>query len=292
MQRLTKLILLLNRIIPPTYVHSNLAKAKRTVDDYQHWEYEEIEHIYRYFEPYWNLKGKIVLDIGCGLGGKLLFYVRDGAERVIGVDLRMFSTLASSKLAFERGGDKIKIALADGTALPFPDNAFDAVISVNVLEHVVNPALFLKECNRVLRPGGYVYLYFPPFYSPWGAHLDSWINFPWPHLLFSAQSLVKAAAIVEEQKRYNEQFILPARVPWSELQDLYELNRLTIHRFKKLIKRSGLRVILLRFLPFGHHALRQGFLREVLLCLLRALSQIPLLNEVIVTKIVCVLTKG
>jgi SAM-dependent methyltransferase len=41
----------------------------------------------------------------------------------------------------------------DGT-LPVPDESFDALISTQVLEHVADPATYLAECHRVLRPGG------------------------------------------------------------------------------------------------------------------------------------------
>jgi SAM-dependent methyltransferase len=272
-------------------MHMDLIRAKQTVRDYHCWEYEEIKRIYKEFDPYWDLQGKVVLDVGCGLGGKLPFYVRQGAKQVIGIDLRLFSALSANRLLLEQGGSEIKIAVADGAELPFADSTFDVVISINVLEHVAIPISVLKECRRVLRPGGYFYLYFPPFYSPWGAHLDSWINFPWPHLFFPEQIIVQAASLVEEQVHYNEQFILPARVPWGELQELYELNRLTIRQFIKLVREADFRVLLFRLLPLGHQLLRQNVPGKILLTLLRRASQIPVVNEIVVTKIVCVLTK-
>lgn len=288
-----KLILLLNKLVPATPVHAELAEAKRTVRSYQQWEYEEIKRIYKDFDPYWDLEGKIILDVGCGLGGKLLFYAEQGAKQVVGVDLRPFSAISASQLTLEhkKYSEIIRIAVADGSELPFADGIFDVVISINVLEHVVDPLAVMKECRRVLRPGGYFYLHFPPFYSPWGPHLDGWINFPWPHLIFSERSLVRAAALVEERKRYNEQFIPPARVHWDKLEGFYELNRLTIRRFLKLVKEADFQILQCRLLPFGRHAFRGGVLGEFLLAWLQLAAHVPFLNEFVVTKIASVLTR-
>lgn len=43
---------------------------------------------------------------------------------------------------------------ADAQALPFPDSTFDGVVSVNLLEHLPDPATFVREAARVLTPGG------------------------------------------------------------------------------------------------------------------------------------------
>lgn len=48
--------------------------------------------------------------------------------------------------------------IGDGEWLPFKSNTFDAVISCSVLEHVKNPFAYVAEINRVLKPGGEVYL--------------------------------------------------------------------------------------------------------------------------------------
>lgn len=52
------------------------------------------------------------------------------------------------------GNPQATLLLREDGTVPAPDGAFDAVLSTQVLEHVVDPALYLRECHRVLRPGG------------------------------------------------------------------------------------------------------------------------------------------
>lgn len=48
----------------------------------------------------------------------------------------------------------LPLVQGDAQALPFADAAFDAVVALDVLEHLANPALALREIGRVLAPGG------------------------------------------------------------------------------------------------------------------------------------------
>src|SRR5262249_4798278 len=57
--------------------------------------------------------------------------------------------------------------LADLTALPFPDNSFDACINIVTLEHVREPASALREIARTLRPGGRLLIIVP---HEWEVH--------------------------------------------------------------------------------------------------------------------------
>jgi SAM-dependent methyltransferase len=54
--------------------------------------------------------------------------------------------------------------LGDGQQLPFKDNVFDTIISVDVLEHVPNPEMFISEMFRVIKPNGVVILSTPFFF--------------------------------------------------------------------------------------------------------------------------------
>jgi ubiquinone/menaquinone biosynthesis C-methylase UbiE len=98
--------------------------------------------------------GDRVLDVGCGPG----FYVDELATQVgptgsvTGVDTSP-QTLALARRRSEGHGN-VSLHLADATALPVPDGAFDAALSVQVLEYVTDPDAALAELHRALRPGG------------------------------------------------------------------------------------------------------------------------------------------
>ena len=65
---------------------------------------------------------------------------------------------------------------AVGESLPFRDNSFDVIISLEVLEHVEQPAAVPREVYRILRPGGWFYLSCPNYLSFREVHYDvAWL---------------------------------------------------------------------------------------------------------------------
>ena len=98
------------------------------------------------------------LEVGCG-AANILRYENDVEENYTGCD---FSTALLENNTRKYPKAKF-VPLTTPNKLPFPDGAFDFVFSVYVLEHVVFPELFLKECLRVLAPGGILALRFPNF---------------------------------------------------------------------------------------------------------------------------------
>jgi SAM-dependent methyltransferase len=77
---------------------------------------------------------------------------------------------------FDRGN--IKLSNEDATALTFPDDSFDAIISISVIEHIPDhgDTAALKEMWRVLRPGGYLVLTIPCLPKYWDEYFpfDQW----------------------------------------------------------------------------------------------------------------------
>ena len=92
------------------------------------------------------------LDIGCG-GGIITEDLAKFSDNVNGIDLSQAS-LNTAKQHAKEAGLSIHYQHAAAESLPFNDNTFDLVTCCDVLEHVDDLGLVIKEINRVLKPGG------------------------------------------------------------------------------------------------------------------------------------------
>jgi ubiquinone/menaquinone biosynthesis C-methylase UbiE len=88
--------------------------------------------------------GAALLDVGCGIGVLGRLYPQLG---LIGVDVS-FPLLRQAK-----SGYSLRLECT-AERLPFPDAAFDGVLAINMLHHVLEPAATTAEFARVLKPGG------------------------------------------------------------------------------------------------------------------------------------------
>jgi len=89
---------------------------------------------------------RTILDLGCGEGLFLSYAVRAG-YRAFGADI--------SALALETAKETgVPVVLCDATAVPFGDETFEIVTCFDVLEHLRDPSVALREIGRVLRRGG------------------------------------------------------------------------------------------------------------------------------------------
>ncbi len=97
-----------------------------------------------------------VLDAGCGTGGTLAWLERYAEARcIVGIDY------SPHALEFCRQRRRWPLVQASVTAIPFPDSVFDLVHCTDVVQHLPrdgSDSQALRECRRVLRPGGALYL--------------------------------------------------------------------------------------------------------------------------------------
>jgi SAM-dependent methyltransferase len=96
----------------------------------------------------------VFLDVGCG-AGQLLAAAAATQRNGIGIDVRLVWLLVAKRLIAAAGGTPF-LAAAMAEALPFADGSIDAVVSLDVIEHVGNVEAYLREIDRVTAPGGRV----------------------------------------------------------------------------------------------------------------------------------------
>jgi SAM-dependent methyltransferase len=109
-----------------------------------------------------DLKGKLVLDVGCGMGRFAEVATRWGA-RVVGIDLSAAAQVAARNLA-----DRDFVAFqADVFALPFALESFDYIYSIGVLHHTPDCEKAVKALPPLLKPGGYLAVWLYSGYNKW-----------------------------------------------------------------------------------------------------------------------------
>ncbi|HJR58834.1 MAG TPA: class I SAM-dependent methyltransferase [Vicinamibacterales bacterium] len=188
-----------------------------------------------------------ILDAGCGGGGMPLSLAEE-ARFVVGIDPAERFQEAGVKLGRERSLAHLHFALADGMYLPFPDGSFDLVLSHAVIEHVADAPLYLRECARVLAPGGRMYLSTAPYLSFAGAHLPR-LKVPIPlHLIAGRpiafatfQFLARHAPWTLKEPANENSFIKAARRGEKKHDDLLEL--VTVRRLRGQIADAGLAIV-------------------------------------------------
>lgn len=161
---------------PSPGVAGRTAPATRTDDQPSSWE------LFRLFtkektdpDPFYSalarrtiatldhpVDGRRILDLGCGHGYDTVAMREAGAE-VVALDMDPAKLWAT--------GEPLPGSVrGDATRLPFPDASFDGIYCSNLLEHTPSTPPVFDEIERVLRPGGWAWVSWTNWYSPWGGH--------------------------------------------------------------------------------------------------------------------------
>jgi len=281
-----KLIFLLNKLFQRPYESfGELTAAKTGAKSYFQWEFEQAERSYSAFEPHINLEGKNVLDVGCGLGGKALFYLLKGARAVTGLDISQTNVQLAQSCFGERQPDSSRrpwLVVADAAAMPFADSSFDVAISTYTFEHLADPAGVLGEMRRIVKPGGEILISFPPYFSPWGGHLTDWIYFPWCQVLFSEEALLNVARAIEETQHIHASLPDFAKIDLAGAVEFPHVRKLTVSGFEFLLETNPLEVLSKIHRPVGADMVR--IWRPVL----SLATRIPLLREMFTSSVVLI----
>lgn len=160
------------------YVSWNLREKSVSTEKSKHLTFENLfNHLETKCEGLEGLKDKRFLDIGCATGFMLDIAEKRGCE-VYGVEL--------STWACEQAGERHRNVFNKPLEqCLFKDSFFDIVSMTDVLEHISSPHPFLKEVNRIIKPGGYVLITTPDNLS-WSRRMmgRKWFQFKYEHVIY------------------------------------------------------------------------------------------------------------
>ncbi len=250
---------------------------------YAQWQYEKGIETIKFYLKHTNInemfKDKVVLDIGCGAAGKTIFYASKGVKKIIGVEILSKYKQEAIELAKNNGMEDIfEFVSADASNTPFEDEYFDTIIMNDAMEHVDEPEMVLKECYRILKKDGKLYLNFPPYNHPYGAHLSDAIGMPWVHVFFGEKTLISTyKELVKNLPDGKEriEFRISKRPDGTEYFSY--INKMTIKRAKQIIENSDFKV--------------EYYSEEPLRNIFKYPAKLPGVKEFLVKMVVCVLKK-
>lgn len=208
-----------------------------------------------------RVRSKRVADYGCGVGAQAIALAATYYCRVVGIDTSPRWLAEAKRSAREQRMEGGQVAFRDSAA---PDllGTFDVVISQHAMEHYDQPEAALETMRRLLRPGGKILMTFaPPWFAPWGAHMNFFCRVPWVHLLFREKTVMSVRAGYRPGRRSYEEC---------------GLNRMSLRKFKTLLSTARMGVDYLKYRGVKGQDWVNG---------------IPLMRELLVNQITCVLAR-
>ena len=220
---------------------------KRHTDRLQY--FSELAHTSRkYFIPY--IKNYIdidrplsILEVGCGDGGNLLPFAREG-HKVIGVDISS-NRINGAKAFFEKEGVKADFVCADILDCEDFDGRFDLVICHDVVEHIRDKREILNKMDGFIKPSGIIFIAFPAWQMPFGGHQQicygRWLSrLPFIHLLPRRLYRKLLSLGGESEECINELMAIKS-------------TGITVERFERLVAETSLEIVNRRLYLINPH---------------------------------------
>ncbi len=219
------------------------------------WEYGMAPRFLEVLPPFFDprlLRGRRLLDAGCGWGGKAVFFAEHlQPKSVDGFDLPGFRPEIPLEFAAKRGVTNCRFTNGFAEEMPYADGQFDVVILEDVLEHVRDPERTIRECFRVLSRPGTVLIKFPSFKSIGGHHLNRAMQFPALHYLLPISTWASGLnyLLIESQGRLRySPFDAIVATRYSPAITA-NLNGLHYSAFREIVGTSGFRTSALALIP-------------------------------------------
>jgi len=219
------------------WILSKLLIAPHTVDPSLSIYSSSFDEIQKYFKLS-DMNGLTVMDFGCGYGRTVLDIAKLGPRQVIGLDIRDSVLHEARKLAENEKLSNVKFVNAFTDDVKELYGKVDIIVSIDAFEHYGDPAKVLDEMDKYLARDGRVYISFgPPWWHPYGAHLQFMTRLPWPHVMFTERVLMAARSLYKTDGAVKFEQVAGG------------LNRMSVRKFEQLIDNSVFRIMTLQPIP-------------------------------------------
>jgi ubiquinone/menaquinone biosynthesis C-methylase UbiE len=126
--------------------------SKAFFDDLDEYRFDKLHYLPQLVD-FASFRGQRLLEVGCGIGTDLVRFAQGGA-RVTGIDLAQTAIDLAQKNFALHGLQAEELRVGNGEALTYPDASFDVVYGHGVIQYTANAPALMRECHRVLKPGG------------------------------------------------------------------------------------------------------------------------------------------
>jgi SAM-dependent methyltransferase len=214
---------------------------------YQAWRKSELQEQFAAHFSEADVRGKDVVDFGCG-GGELSFLAAGmGAKSVLGleVDRERYEMACAAAGRLDLPVTPTFQHSPDTATVDRPDSSCDVILCFDVLEHILDYRTIIPEWHRILRPGGHVLIWWMPYYHPWGHHVESLVPLPWVHAAFSDRTVINTCAAIYDMPEFRPRIWdlddTGKKKPnkWRTMDRLPTLNKLTIRSFEDICRGLG-----------------------------------------------------